>query len=94
MGRLDFASTISMLASMVRKKAEVLNRGLSFSTPTLPAAAEPKPNQPGSMTRACDQENTQGMARRSSILGDLVREAGRLPILRSAISRSGVAWRK
>src|SRR5882757_7363123 len=93
MGRLDLASTISILASMVRKKADFLYRGASCATPTA-AAAVPKPNQPGSITRAWDQENTQGIARKSSIFGDLVREAGRLPILRSAISKSGVAWRK
>ena len=58
-----------------------------------PSTAEPKPNQPGSMTRDCDQLNTHGMARRSSILGDAVREEGREPILRSAISAIGVAAR-
>ena len=58
------------------------------------AAPAPTPYQPGSITRACAQLNTQGMARRSSIRSDLVRLAGREPILRSAISAIGVIWRK
>ena len=58
------------------------------------STAAPTPNQPGSITRDCDQENTQGMARRSSIRLDAVREAGRLPMFRSAISETGVAaWK-
>ena len=56
--------------------------------------AEPKPNQPGSMTRDWAQLNTQGMARRSSMAVEVEREAGRDPILRSAISAMGVAARK
>ena len=59
-----------------------------------PWTAEPKPNQPGSMTRLCDQLNTQGMARRSSIRVEAVRDDGREPIFRSAISAMGVAARK
>ena len=59
-----------------------------------PAAPLPTPYQPGSITRACAQLNTQGMARRSSIRSDLVRLAGREPILSSAISAIGVIWRK
>ena len=51
------------------------------------------PYQPGSMIRAWLQENTHGMARRSSMRVDAVRDAGRLPMLSSAISRSGVAAR-
>src|SRR3546814_7471326 len=47
-----------------------------------------------SMIRACAQLNTQGMARRSSMRVDFVREAGRLPIFRPEISRMGVACRK
>ena len=46
------------------------------------------------MTRACAQLNTQGMARRSSMRSDFVRDAGREPIFSSAISVSGVIWRK
>ena len=46
------------------------------------------------ITRACDQENTQGMARRSSIFPVALREAGRLPMCSSAISLIGVdAWK-
>ena len=48
--------------------------------------AEPKPNQPGSMSRHCAHENTQGMARRSLIAVVFLREAGREPMLRLAIS--------
>ncbi len=59
-----------------------------------PWTAAPKPYQPGSMTRDCDQLNTQGMARRSSMAGEAVRLAGREPIFRSAISAIGVAARK
>ena len=46
------------------------------------------------MIRACAHENTQGIARRSSIRVDLVRDAGRLPMLSSAISLIGVVNRK
>ncbi len=52
--------------------------------------AEPQPNQPGSITRHCVQPNTQGIARKSSMSGDPVRDAGRLPMLRVAISLIGV----
>ena len=45
-----------------------------------------KPYQPGSISRHCAQENTQGMARRSSISRVFLREAGRLPMLSVAIS--------
>jgi hypothetical protein len=53
-------------------------------------AAEPKPNQPGSIARACDQLKTHGIARKSSIRVELVREGGRLPIFKSDISGKGV----
>src|SRR3569832_1196713 len=46
------------------------------------------------MTRACAQLKTQGIARRSSMRSELVRDAGRDPIFSSAISMSGVIWRK
>ncbi len=62
--------------------------------PPIFAAAEPKPYQPGSITRACDQLNTHGMARRSSMRPEEVREDGRLPMLSWAISGSGVDWWK
>jgi hypothetical protein len=48
--------------------------------------AEPKPYHPGSIRRHCAQPNTQGMARRSSMRREFVREAGRLPMFRLAIS--------
>jgi len=56
--------------------------------------AVPTPYQPGSMIRHCDHENTHGIARRSSMRVDFVRDAGRLPMLSSAISLIGVASRK
>jgi hypothetical protein len=46
------------------------------------------------MKRACDQLNTHGMARRSSILRLAVRLAGRLPMFRPTISPIGVADQK
>ena len=90
MGRLDLASTISRLETTERKNGEAACRRASVASRVRRRrrrGAEPKPYQPGSMTRACDQENTQGMARRSSMRLEAVREAGRLPIFRSAISR-------
>jgi hypothetical protein len=56
--------------------------------------AEPKPNQPGSVSRHWPQLKPQGMARRSSIFWLALREAGREPMLSSAISRIGVALKK
>ena len=44
--------------------------------------------------RAWLQLNTHGIARRSSIRSDRVRDAGRLPMFSSAISVIGVAARK
>jgi hypothetical protein len=46
------------------------------------------------MSRHWLQLNTQGMARRSSSRAERRRVAGRLPILRSAISAIGVDARK
>ena len=54
------------------------------------STAAPKPYQPGSISRHCAQLNTQGIARRSSIRRDVVREAGRLPMFSVAISLIGV----
>ena len=56
--------------------------------------ALPKPYQPGSISRHCAQLNTHGMARRSSIRAEALREAGRLPMLRLAISPITVDSRK
>src|SRR5665213_1687606 len=97
--RFDLASTISILATVARKKGEAACRRLRPSRPpslarSPPLAAAPKPYQPGSMTRDWDQENTHGMARRSAMRLEAVREAGREPIFRSAISLTGVDWRK
>jgi len=47
----------------------------------------------GSIT-AMRQEKTQGIARRSAMRLETVREAGREPIFRSASSITGVDWRK
>ena len=58
------------------------------------STAEPKPYQPGSISRHWPQLNTHGIARRSSIRVDAVRDAGRLPMLSSAISAIGVDARK
>jgi hypothetical protein len=55
---------------------------------------EPKPYQPGSVMRHWPQLKVQGIARRSSMRCDGLREAGREPMLSSAISRIGVAWKK
>ena len=58
------------------------------------STAVPKPYHPGSISRHWPQLNTHGIARRSSIRVDAVRDAGRLPMLSSAISAIGVAARK
>ena len=61
----------------------------------LPAStAEPKPYQPGNIKRHCAQLKTQGIARRSSMRIDALRDAGRLPMLSSVISLIGVDARK
>jgi ribosomal protein S14 len=48
--------------------------------------ALPKPYQPGSIKRHCAQENTHGIARRSSMARVFLREAGRLPMFSVEIS--------
>ena len=58
------------------------------------STAVPKPNQPGSVMRLWPQEKLQGMARRSSIRRFALREAGREPMVSSAISEMGVAAKK
>ena len=50
------------------------------------ATAVPKPYQPGNITRLWAQLNTQGMARKSSMVQSALREAGRLPMFKLAIS--------
>ena len=59
---------------------------LSGCCATQISTALPKPYQPGSISRHCAHENTQGMARRSSISRVFLREAGRLPMFSVAIS--------
>ena len=59
-----------------------------------PSTAVAKPYQPGSITRHCDQLNTQGIARRSSILPVCLRADGREPMLSVEISLITVDARK
>ena len=84
-----------MFDSRAAKKSYSSDRSASCGT-VRPARSTPpaKPYQPGSMKRACDQLNTQGMARRSSMRRLAVREAGRLPMLSWTISPMGVADQK
>ena len=58
------------------------------------STAVPNPYHPGSISRHWPQLKTQGIARRSSMRVDAVRDAGRLPRLSCAISAIGVAARK
>ena len=90
----DFASTISRLLSVAARKGHPATISRSSPRSAKSPSAAPAPYQPGSMIRACAQLNTQGMARKSSIASDVVRDAGREPILSSAISVIGVAARK
>src|SRR5437868_1179845 len=89
------ARATSILESSVSNHAHsptmAFNTLMSTAQARMPAA---KPYQPGISIRACDHENTHGIARKSSIWLDLVREAGRDPILRSRISEIGVALAK
>ena len=61
---------------------------------TKACTAAPKPNQPGKVSRHWPQLKPQGMARRSSMRCDALRDAGREPMFSSAISRIGVAPKK
>src|SRR6267378_6715589 len=86
---------MSRLESTERKKGQL--RYISRSSSMFPfqlSAAVPKPYHPGSIRRHWLQLNTHGIARRSSIDCELFRDAGRLPIFRSAISAIGVEARK
>src|SRR5689334_11395305 len=91
---------MSRLESVARKKRHSRAMRESSSQPSSPclfvyaATADPNPYQPGSITRHCAHENTQGIARRSSIAFDFFREAGRDPMLSSLISTIGVVARK
>src|SRR6185312_4726064 len=66
---------------------------LSFSCRNA-CTAEPKPYQPGKVSRHWPQLKPQGIARRSSMRCEALRDAGREPMLSSAISRIGVALKK
>ncbi len=78
----DLASTISMLSSVEAKSGQPAAISRSSPLSSNASIAAPTPYQPGSITRACAQLNTQGIARRSSIASDFLRLAGREPILR------------
>ena len=89
---------MSMFDSTVRKNGHVSCSSRSCasrasSSPTHSASAVPVPYQPGSMIRGLAHENTHGMARRSSMRAEAVRDDGRLPMFSSAISVIGVAAR-
>jgi hypothetical protein len=88
-----------MLESVERKNGQSRYIARSIASPSGRAAVQastavPKPYHPGSISRHCDQLNTQGIARRSSIRPERVRDAGRLPMLRLAISLITVDSRK
>ena len=82
----DFASTISMLASVAPNSGHASAISCSSARSSNWPSAWPTPYQPGSMTRACAQLNTQGIARRSSFAVDFLRDAGREPMRKFAIS--------
>ena len=83
---LLLASTMSMFASRAWKNGHSRYMACSIAMPSSGCAASqaltavPKPYQPGSIRRHCAQLNTQGIARRSSMLRVCLREAGRLPM--------------
>src|SRR5688500_2010826 len=56
--------------------------------------ALPKPYQPGSSSRHWHHESLEGVDSRSAMRRLVLREAGREPILSSAISAIGVAEKK
>jgi hypothetical protein len=86
---------MSMLESTLRKNGHSRYISCSVSSgPPHASTAAPKPYQPGSMSRHWLQLNTHGIARRSSIRSLAPRDAGRLPMLSSAISAIGVEARK
>src|SRR5580704_2150846 len=92
MARLLLAITMSMFESSVRKNGHCRYMSCSRASPFCGSTvmnaftAEPKPYQPGSINRHCAQENTQGIARKSSIAVVFLREAGREPMFKVAIS--------
>src|SRR5262245_65939934 len=94
------ASTMSMFDSRPSKNGHSRYIAFRIVIPSLGRAfshaltAAPKPYQPGSINRHWVQLNTQGIARRSSILFEYVREAGRLTVLSLAILQIVVASQK
>src|SRR5215813_12885513 len=94
------ASTMSMFDNRPSKNGQSRYIALSRLIPSVGRAfshvltAAPKPNHPGSINLHWAQLNTHGIARRSSILVEDVREAGRLPMLSVAISPITVDSRK
>ena len=86
------ASTMSMFDSRPSKNGHSRYIACSVAMPSSGRAASqaltaaPKPYHPGSISRHCAQLNTQGMARRSSMRVEALRDAGRLPMLSLAIS--------
>src|SRR5262249_58944182 len=86
------ASTMSMFDSSPSKKGQSRYIALSTLMPSVgrffshALTAAPKPYHPGSINLHWAQLNTHGIARRSSILVEDVRDAGRLPMLSLAIS--------
>src|ERR1700680_3808767 len=95
-----FASTMAMFDNVVVKHCHGRYIACSVAMPSrgcVPVqvlTAVPNPYQPGSIRRHCDQLKTQGFPHNSSMRAEPVREAGRLPILRLAISPITVESRK
>ena len=55
---------------------------------------DPTPYQPGNITRLCDHEKTQGMARKPPISLMVLRAAGREPILKLEMALIGLDSKK
>ena len=102
MPRSLFAITMSRFDISARKNGHCLCMRCSsarrsffvFASASHCSMAEPKPHHPGSATRHWPQLKPHGMARRSSMRREALREAGREPMFSSAISRIGVALKK
>ena len=82
---------MSRLDSSVSKNGQVARIRRSSAKPSgcrssHSVTAVPNPYQPGIRSRDWLQLKTQGIARRSSIRLEALRDAGRLPMLSSAIS--------
>ena len=97
MPRSALAHAISALESSAAKNGQSRSISRTRSSPwaaTALSSAVPSPYQAGSTMRACVQEKTHGIARRSSIPGASPRLAGREPSRRREISSIGVAASK